>query len=240
MKKAAIIGFVLCALGAINPLWATIFPAPGGSGDHSVEARCKPSEKDYLVGFAFRTGDWMDQIQPLCARLISADQLGGRRYLKVRGGNGGSQGEQYCKNNEVITQITPIMREGGVLKALDFVCTPIDSGMAHTISIGPHHQVGVWAGADPQVCPAGEVSSGIQVRYGKYVNAIGLICDPFKVPLDKQATCLHRCGPLLTNVHPPAEADRVNRNCLALCNYGADAVLTCPDHTTVKGTAPCK
>ena len=34
MKKAAIIGFGLCALGAVEPLWATVFDAPGGRGDH--------------------------------------------------------------------------------------------------------------------------------------------------------------------------------------------------------------
>jgi hypothetical protein len=250
MKKAAIIGFGLCSLGvAIASLSATEFPPPGGgSGDYSVEARCRPSEMDYLVGFAYRTGMWMDQIQPLCAGLKSAVQFGGRRHLKERGGTGGGQGEQYCQDDEVISAVKSyVLISQGTVHAVDFVCSSLKTWAARTISFGP--KFGNVTGYALQQCPYGEVASGIQVRYGKYVNAIGLICDPFKVPVatlppppkqSPQQTCNDKCAPLLTTVHPAAEANRVHQNCMALCTDGANATITCPNGTTVKGTQPCK
>jgi hypothetical protein len=247
MKKAAIIGFGLCALGAVEPLWATVFDAPGGRGDHTVEARCKPSEMDYLVGFAFRTGWWMDQITPICAPLKSAVQFGGKRHLKSRGGNGGSPSEHYCLDGEVISAIQPYFYEQKTIMGIDFVCSSLKTWAAHTISVlQPAH----GAPQPLQQCPYGEVASGIQVRYGNYVNAIGLICDRFKVPVATQApppkqsppqTCDDKCAGLLKAVqNTQAEANRVHHNCMALCNSGPNATITCPDGTTVKGTQPCK
>jgi hypothetical protein len=249
MKKAAIIGFVLCALGgAIAPLSATVFPPPGGgSGDYSVEARCRPKQMDYLVGFKYRTGLWVDQITPLCAQLKSAVRFGERRDLMRRGGAGGSPGEQYCSDGEVITAIHWWLEaKVNTVWTINFVCSSLTTWTARTLTIGPT-PVGYDLGS--QQCPYGEVASGVQVRWGRYVNAIGLICDPFKVPVATQAppakqpvpeTCDQRCAPLLTNVHPPAEANRVHQNCMALCNDGANATITCPNGTTVKGTTPCK
>jgi len=133
MKKAAIIGFGLCALGAVEPLWATVFDAPGGRGDHAVEARCKPNEMDYLVGFAFRSGDWMDQITPICAPLKSGAQFGEKRYLKPRGGNGGSECEQSCSDGEVISAIQSYLQSHvGEVQRLDFVCSSMKTWAART------------------------------------------------------------------------------------------------------------
>jgi hypothetical protein len=247
MKKAAIIGFVLCALGAINPLSATILTGLGGRGDYSAEARCRPSEMDYLVGFAYKSGDWMDQIQPLCARLISAAQFGKKRYLNVRGGNGGYAGEQYCHDDEVVSGIRVYLRKDvGEVQSLEVVCSSMKTWAARTLYIGPSYRTADQVPEAPLQCPYGEVASGIQVRYGQYVNAIGLICDPYKVPgpvslPPKQVKlCNDKCAPLLKTVHPPDEADRVFHNCEALCNDRQNATITCANGTTVKGTQPCK
>jgi hypothetical protein len=251
MRKAAIIGFGLCALGAIEPLWATVFDAPGGSGDYTVEARCKPSEMDYLVGFAFRTGWWMDQITPICAPLKSAVQFGAKRHLKSRGGNGGSPSEHYCSDGEVISAIQPYFyeKEKKTIMGIDFVCSSLKTWAAHTISVlQPAH----GAPEPRQECPYGELASGIQVRWGRYVNAIGLICDRFKVPVAKQApppkqappqTCNDRCAmgkPVHQTQAEANEANRVHHNCLALCNRGPDDTIICPDLSTVKVSERCK
>jgi hypothetical protein len=248
MKKAAMIGFGLCALGvAMEPLSATVFPVVGyGSGDYSVEARCRPKQMDYLVGFKAGTGMWMDRITPLCAPLISAVQFGAKRELKPRGGGGGtSEVEQYCDNGEVISAIDLIFRPHlAEVQRLEFVCSSMKTWAARTISIGPKSGDEVPI-APVQQCPYGEVASGITVHWGRYVNAIGLICDKFNVPVATQTSspppsCDDRCAPLLTSVHPQAEANRVHQNCMALCTSGANATITCPNGTTVKGTAPCK
>jgi hypothetical protein len=184
MKKAVIIGFVLCALGAVSPLGATIFEArSGGPGDYTVQALCRPRESDYLVGFAFRMGEWMDQIQPICAPLESAVQFGGKRHLNPRGGNGGEPSEHYCSDDEVITAIQSFVRYPlKVVHGLNFVCSSIKTWATHTIGVGIN-----WVASDTipdhyNECPRGEVASGIQVSYGKYVNAIGFICDKYIVP----------------------------------------------------------
>jgi hypothetical protein len=184
MKKATIIGFVLCALVGIAPLSATIFDArSGGTGDYTVQALCRPRESDYLVGFAFRWGEWMDQIQPICAPLESAIQFGGKRHLKPRGGNGGAPSEHYCADDEVITAIKAFVQyPRKVVNGLNFVCSSIKTWATHTIGLGIN-----WIAHDTiadyyNECPRGEVASGIQVSYGKYVNAIGFICDKFRVP----------------------------------------------------------
>src|SRR5262249_14312864 len=137
-----IIGFGLCALvAAIEPLWATILTGLGGSGDYSAEARCRPSEMDYLVGFAYKSGDWMDQIQPICARLKSAAQFGGKRYLKVRGGNGGYAGEQYCHDDEVVSGIRVYLRkEVGEVQSFEVVCSSMKTWAARTLYIGSSYR----------------------------------------------------------------------------------------------------
>jgi hypothetical protein len=70
---------------------------------------------------------------------------------------------------------------GKTVHGLDFVCSSIKTWAARTISVGlgPSHNT---VFDNFYQCPNGEVASGIQVRYGKYVNAIGLICDKFSVP----------------------------------------------------------
>jgi hypothetical protein len=40
MNKAVSVAVGLCLLGALTPVSATIFDAPGGLGDHTVQARC--------------------------------------------------------------------------------------------------------------------------------------------------------------------------------------------------------
>jgi hypothetical protein len=182
----------------------------------------------------------------ICARLISAVQFGERRELKRRGGGGGtSEVERYCYEDEVISAIQSRTLSGKEVVYLNFDCSSMKTWAAHTISVGP----GGGYNEERQQCPYGEVASGIQVRWGRYVNAIGLICDPFKVPVATQApppkqsppqSCNDKCAPLLTSVHPPAEANRVHQNCMNLCNSGPNATITCPNGTTAKGTAPCK
>jgi hypothetical protein len=121
-------------------------------------------------------------------------QFGRRRDLKPRGGTGGSPGEKYCSDDEVIIAIKPWMVNTsgtpGVVQSLDFICTSVQTHNPHTMSFGP----GLKDAGGPnallygplvqplQQCPDGEVASGIEVRYGKYVNAIGLICDKFSPP----------------------------------------------------------
>src|ERR1700704_1698118 len=94
MNKAVSIAVGLCLLGALTPVSATIFDAPGGLGDQKVQARCDKGE--YLVGFALRSGLWMDQLIPMCATLESDLQFHKRRHLNSRGGTGGSPSEFYC------------------------------------------------------------------------------------------------------------------------------------------------
>lgn len=56
-----------------------------------------------------------------------------------------------------------------------------------------------------QSCPVGEAGAGFQIRFGKHVNALGLICDTYTVPAPAPAPAPVVAAPVVPIPCPPNE-----------------------------------
>lgn len=165
---------------------ATVFPANGGQGDRSELYTCP--QYHVLVGFHGRTGAWIDQIGLLCAEFSSPSWTRGSLVRQgVKGGAGGTPQEQYCAGDSAIREIRvtnlfdPRKMSHRLARSVKFSCsTPRDgSVVAGSEFVSPSINYGmdlssIQGGA--QSCPGSEYATGLNIRYGKHVNAIGLIC----------------------------------------------------------------
>lgn len=154
----------------------------GGSGDKTARAQCPKGQM--LAGFSGRTGMWVDQIQMVCAKPGAQPVATGARF----GGSGGGAKDGFCPHtwdmlNHASLNMTTRERQ---VASINFSCRSRATGETMDMSFGNPGYVarcpGIGVGDCPidpltsQNCPADEVVLGFNVRYGKDVNAIGLIC----------------------------------------------------------------
>jgi len=98
----------------------------------------------------------------------------------LRGGPGGSPPPRTtsCGNSEIINAmglLTGTAPPHTVIRLIIFNCVSTTGDARHNLDIGD-------APLFPTIqqnCPAGEAATGIQGRFGTYVDALGLICGPF-------------------------------------------------------------
>lgn len=180
--RYAVLVIVAAIVSGTLPAQATVFPPEGGKGDRGEEVRCPDGH--ILVGFEGRTGLWIDQISLMCARLM----IPGFTTQDVvvlappRGGIGGSREEKYCETNAGIRDINITFEritDGGLARrayvaGVDFSCTrPADGSFKGRRRFGPGSK---WP-PTAQACPGSEYATGLTIRYGGHVNAVGLICS---------------------------------------------------------------
>ena len=67
---------------------AQTFAAVGAGGDHQSPDHCQGAT--YLVGFAVRTGDWVNAMGIICSPVDGNGHTGAPTFGPLRGGNGGS------------------------------------------------------------------------------------------------------------------------------------------------------
>ena len=172
-------------------------PVGGGPGGNAFRITCPAGS--FVVGFAYRNGQWFDRIAPICAPW----QLAERRFGPgVAGGAAGdSEGgrphtEQCPLGQYAITAVRFGLSLNGdddrpqFVGWLDAHCQTVRPPWdARSISMGNPTNA-TWAHSRnlveptierPQyhfVCPQGEVAVGIQGRAGLFVDALGLICAP--------------------------------------------------------------
>jgi hypothetical protein len=179
---AAAAAFTLIALTVT--VHAAIFPPVGGRGDRAEEVRCPQGR--ILVGFHGRTGGWIDQIGLICATFIRpALNRGGFARMPAKGGNGGARNEQYCSDDGAIRQIEVRVVDEKFVWAVGFSCLrPRDGSNAGSGSyrgnLSGAHTTNFSGAA--QGCTGSEYATGLTIRYGTHVNAIGLICGPVEDP----------------------------------------------------------
>lgn len=166
---------------------ATVFPADGGQGDRAEIYKCP--RYHVLVGFYGRSGAWVDQIGLICAEFSGPAWTRGELIRAApKGGNGGTPQEQYCTGDSAIRQITvtnlyvPSKMTHRYARSLNFACATPRNGAAaggarfdapsinHGMDVTPIE-------GQAQACPGSEYATGLNIRYGKHVNAIGLVCD---------------------------------------------------------------
>jgi hypothetical protein len=108
----ALLIVLAAALAGAGPALAeTNFPVIGGPGNGSFEDRC-PAQQ-YLVELKGRAGDWIDQVQLVCAQIWLEPRNGNNAaqyhedrseswYLgPVRGGQGGGPTGGACEGNPI-------------------------------------------------------------------------------------------------------------------------------------------
>lgn len=205
--KPSTIGCLAVAL-TLSSLWAaqaTIFPAEGAKGARGEIVMCPDGY--LLTGFHGAAGKWIDRIGLVCMEFRPPNYTAGdQRRLDARGGPGGGLTEQYCDNGGAIRLLNiSIFEEGQLVGAtpkvvwkLDFACwRPRDgSDAGNRRFMGINQVPGVGSDRIREVahqCPGNEYATGLSIRYGKDVNALGLVC-----------------GPVAANTQEPVDAERVD------------------------------
>ena len=151
-----------------------IFQPFGARGDAGFEDRCSPGQ--YLVGLRGRAGAWIDQITIVCSANNGNGQLTGYVNGPSRGGNGGGPDESLCKAGETIYTVLPVLTgDGRQVQELVGNCRAVGKKSGTFLRVG-----NVANSNQPRQrfsCGEGEAATGLTGRYGKHVNAIGLICS---------------------------------------------------------------
>jgi hypothetical protein len=150
------------------------YPPVGASGDRSSDARCPAGQ--YLVGLRTQSGAWMDNLALNCAPVNTNGSTGNiTRDRNVYGGTGGGPSEKNCPTGRFVSSLGFVMT-GGNRQVVYFalVCHSTTTKDSAAIEIGARSTL--FPNIN-QSCPAGQAAVGIAVRYGKHVNAAGLLCD---------------------------------------------------------------
>lgn len=180
MRTSSLVFFVLSLLALAAPGRAdTEFKAHGGPGDRSTPRMCDPGS--YIVGFAGRTGAWIDNIAPICAPLQDPGGLGQRSTEPPAGGSGGGPNEKTCDRDEVVTSMRTRLTPGRQVLHVRFTCSSIKTWQAHDKVFGGNGVFEETQKTEQQTCPYGEVAGGVRVNWGEHVNAVGLICTTYRV-----------------------------------------------------------
>jgi PAN domain len=184
---ASILALASPLLGGTPSARATVFPADGGQGDRAEIYKCP--RYTVLVGFHGRSGAWIDQIGLICAEFSGpAWKRGELVHAAPKGGNGGTPQEQYCSGDSAIRAITvtnlyvPSKMTHRYARSLTFACATPRNGAGAGGARFDAPSINTGMDVTPiqgqaQICPGSEYATGLNIRYGKHVNAIGLVCD---------------------------------------------------------------
>jgi hypothetical protein len=179
LVRLAVVGLWLVGFPALAPA-KTSFDVIGGSGDASATDECPPGQ--HVVGLMVRSGSWWDQMTIICAEVQPDGMLGpAASYRPPRGGDGGIAPTLYrCRDPEVVTAVTLVMTAHlEQVAGAHLECWSASTW--HMVDAPPSFSDD--GGSFRQRCPPGEAATGFQVRYGRHVNALGLICDTYEVPI---------------------------------------------------------
>jgi hypothetical protein len=193
LRNSSVLGIALTFLFAAPAFAHHEYPAVGGVGDASMKIQCPAGQ--YLGGFSGRTGVWINQIRAMCAEPGKDPVVFG----PALGGTGGGAGLAYCGGGQVMTgslslTMTTHIRQ---VAAIEFTCRNARTGETFDPQFFGNKKYVASCGenaisvgnCDPpelstptQACTAaGEVPIGFNLRYGKDVNAFGLICGQVDV-----------------------------------------------------------
>lgn len=176
--RSLILFLALTSMGATAG--ATVFPAFGfKQGDAGEEYRCPQGY--LLVGLKGRTGALIDKVGLICEAIMGPTyKAGDRKVLGGRGGEGGVPTEHYCPPGSAIRNVKVSLGEDTYKQvgAIRFSCQqPADGASTGGATFGNRRlPAGGWS--EEQACPGNEYATGLNIRYGKHLNAAGLICGP--------------------------------------------------------------
>ncbi len=192
------VAFVVTALATIASARADVakLPVLGGAGGEHFEYQC--ADNGYLVGVRAYVGDWIDNVQAVCAKY---DPVTGRMSAKAAEGPifGGAAGKSNtsgngrtfspCVRDQLIYSVDVVeTKNESVLGRIRLACLfsttlkrPTSSESPNVIELAGRNDFkgrGLGSSVKYAVCPAGLVAVGIRGRSGLYLDAFGLICGP--------------------------------------------------------------
>lgn len=202
-------------------------PLTGGPGGSPDRAECPRGS--YLVGLAGRTGEWVERIAPVCAPWLQGSQTFGAPTVGKFLGTGGAGQEvqseliagmpgKVCRgintNNLIAVQtwhIDTLRSQNRFVQYIEVGCrsltTPPDTGF---LTFGPRsadaeERVAGMGNLSP--CPVGEGIVGIHGRFGRFVDALGLICGPLPAspPVTKLPSPLVQAPSPAVTMNPQAK-----------------------------------
>jgi hypothetical protein len=154
----------------------------GAQGDTGLDVRC--SGDRYVVGVIGASGSNVDRIQLQCARLGSDGLALPADMTSVSvGGNGGAPTTVTCSAKAYVRSILVTLNQAKKqVRVLDADCGNAAGNGAGFAIGGPREGVGLLPGSNyiwyrSWDCPANMAVTGLKVRYGQHVNAIGVICN---------------------------------------------------------------
>ncbi|MEO6364565.1 MAG: hypothetical protein ABIO38_00725 [Luteimonas sp.] len=159
-------------------------PSIGGPGGGPFDMRCTPG--DYLVGIEYRTGAYVDALRPLCAPAQAMHDVGSAAAGEWTGGFGGGPGRLTCPDNRphvLGIDVERLDADEDVVTNFLLTC----GSNFHDLQRSAYARPGAehrdyQSSADSQICSQGQGAVGVHGRSGKYIDAIGLICDALPLP----------------------------------------------------------
>ena len=173
LRYLAVIVFVAASSLAVpeSAVARQIIAPEGGSGDAQRTLECPPGE--FLRGVTGRTGLAIDAIQILCAPGHSYREYDPPHPAgDMVGGPGGGDNRAACPDTQAIQSIAVGVNPSRVVEVFELTC----HNHVAKIYFGPAGY-SVGGAIHNAQCSADEQFTGLVVNYGRYVNAIGFICD---------------------------------------------------------------
>lgn len=156
----------------------TEIPPFGGPGKENSRDLCDAGQ--YLVGVNVRAGLWWDQVQIKCAPIAGVGELGpATEPRRPRGGNGGKEPVFYRCQTGVMVAAYIFTTKQNQVSFVELGCSD-NPHVKGNVKIVPTDGRRFAEGhRQNQTCPVGEAATGFNIHYSQYVNALGLICDPY-------------------------------------------------------------
>jgi hypothetical protein len=151
----------------------TVHGTYGGSGDAGVVDEC--SARRFLVGVRVRVGAWMDQIQIICQ--LRGTFLSTSSPTPPRGGTGGGPVTLQCPSGTWVVGAHWYITAGRQVLSLELTCANLQRGSERIIRVNGSGRSPGYHYSRANSCPIGEAGTGFTIRFGRHVNALGLVCD---------------------------------------------------------------
>ena len=162
-------------------------PVFGGNGGGAFVHYCPNGT--YIIGISGRTGDWIDAIQPICARWNSGPEAFGPPVKgSTAGGSGGGPATLMCPAGMVVRGWEIAKVQAGDAVVVKYVRPQCESVVRGGGSIpGRFGGDGDAAPSDRMgyKCPEGQFANGIYGTSGAFVDRAGLWCEAPSGPLGR-------------------------------------------------------
>lgn len=161
----------------IDGAGAQTLAAVGDRGDHQTPDHCQGST--YLVGFAVRTGDWVNAMGVICSPVDGNGHTTTPVFGPLRGGNGGSPPHNvtcavdYIAVGLQIDLTDDKRRVRHVTLLCMFVRTQTQVMMQFGNTNNPHQTAPIKL-----TCNSGNAIVQVQLNWGADINGVGVTCGP--------------------------------------------------------------